>query len=291
MIWSININQYQAVKLGLKNAQHAIILGLICDAATWAEAIIIDNEVFYWTAKHKIADELPLLDLKPDSVYRVFRSLDKLGLIVYRKSGVKDCTRLTTLGKKYYVGKKSVSEKNSKKTPGKLGKKSENGSEKYPTYTSTISYPTTNHQEDEEESVAPCVEVIPEALIHLSSSELENAIVYAIKKFARKSPVGYRRKLEEGIKNGDLGWISMILECHKISKKPFFLSLEDQKQLNRLKGEVNTLMTIMTYRGHSKSEIINEIKGMILSKSHLFENQEAMASFAENCFSCIRDAE
>lgn len=151
MKWSLNINQPQAIELGLKNAQEAIILGMICDSPTWAEPVVIDGDVYYWTARHMIADELPLLNLKPDSVYRALRALVSLGLIEYRKSGAKDCTRLTPMGKSYYVGKKSEQALNSEKNPSEFGKKSEKHSENFPTYTSTISYPSTNHHHREEE--------------------------------------------------------------------------------------------------------------------------------------------
>lgn len=147
MKYTLNINQQQAVALGLKNATEAIIFGMICDCATWAEPVIIDSEVFYWTSRSKFVSDLPLLDLKVDTVYRYLKSLEKLGLISYKKQGVKDCVKLTKLGKSYYVGKKSESEDftMSEKNPTKLGKKSENDSEKNPTYSSTSSYSSINH--------------------------------------------------------------------------------------------------------------------------------------------------
>lgn len=144
MKWTLNINQQQAVALGLKNVTEAIILGMICDCHSWAEPQIVGDSVFYWTARQEFVRQLPLLDLKDDTVYRYLRNLEKLGLIEYRKLGKKDCVRLTNIGKTYYVGKKSESEKISEKNPSKSGKKSEKNSEKNPIDSSIKTYSSIN---------------------------------------------------------------------------------------------------------------------------------------------------
>ena len=148
MKYTLTINQKQALELGL-NFQQAVILGLICDSHSWAETEIIDGKVYYWTARQKIAEELEILNLKPDSVYRHLKSLEKLGLIDYIKSGKKDCVKLTEKGKTYYVGNKSENDEiyyvgnksekdeNSEINPTKLGNKSEFNSEINPTYKNT----------------------------------------------------------------------------------------------------------------------------------------------------------
>lgn len=148
MKFILSINQKRAIELGIKNAQQAIILGLLCECSTWAKPILIEEEVYYWAARQEIARELPLLDLSPDSVYRHLKNLKLLGLIDYEKSGKRDVIRLTELGKSYYVGKKSEDTQNagssmSEKFPSKLGKKSEKSSEIFPTDQYTISYPET----------------------------------------------------------------------------------------------------------------------------------------------------
>jgi len=137
MKYTLTINQKQALELGLTNVSQSVILGLIADAHSWAENEIIDGVVYFWTARQKIADELPLLDLKSDSVYRHLKSLEKLGLIDYIKLGKKDCVKLTKLGKSYYVGNKSENDTNSEINPSKFGNKSENNSEINPTYKNT----------------------------------------------------------------------------------------------------------------------------------------------------------
>lgn len=137
MKYTLIINQKQALELGMKNVNQVIILGLIADAHSWAEPEIIDNVVYYWTARQKISEELPLLKLQSDSVYRHLKTLSDLGLIDYKKVGKKDCVRLTKKGKSYYVGNKSELDVNSEINPSKFGNKSENNSEINPTYKNT----------------------------------------------------------------------------------------------------------------------------------------------------------
>ena len=131
MRYSLYINQPVALDLGMENTTEAILFDYLIIAPTWADDIIIDGKVYYWVARQKICDAHPLLDLKPDTVYRYLKKLLNKGLIEYRKDGKKDCIRITPLGKKYVT--KSMSEKNpnlesatmSEKNPEKSGKKSE----------------------------------------------------------------------------------------------------------------------------------------------------------------------
>ncbi len=137
MKYTLTINQKQALELGLTHVNQAIILQLIADAHTWADHIIVKKDVYYWTSRQTIAEELPLLNLKYDTIYRHLKTLQKINLIDYIKVGKKDCCRLTQKGKTYYVGNKSELELNSEINPTKLGNKSENHSEINPTYHNT----------------------------------------------------------------------------------------------------------------------------------------------------------
>jgi len=131
MRYSLYINQPVAIELGLENTTEAIIFDYLIIAPTWAEPIIIDNQVYYWVARQKICDEHPLLDLKTDTVYRYLKKLNQKGLIAYIKQNKKDCICITKIGKKYVS--KAISENNpnstqltmSENNPEKLGKKSE----------------------------------------------------------------------------------------------------------------------------------------------------------------------
>jgi DNA-binding MarR family transcriptional regulator len=136
MRYSLYVNQKQALSLGL-NINQALILQLIGEAHSWATPQIIDDEVYYWTARQKIADELTILNLKSDTIYRHIKSLAEKGLIDYKKVGKKDCIKLTEKGKNYYVGNESEKEQNSEIDSTKLGNESENNSEMNPTYNNT----------------------------------------------------------------------------------------------------------------------------------------------------------
>lgn len=152
MKYTLHINQALALELGIKNINQAHIFDLLTTASTWAKPEIIGAEVYYWVARQNICTELPLLNLKPDTVYRHLKGLNVLGLIDYQKVGKKDCIRITDLGRKYllknenehYVGNKSELNENSEINPNKLGNKSENDSEINPTYPTTNTNPTTN---------------------------------------------------------------------------------------------------------------------------------------------------
>ena len=143
MKFTITVNQKQAKELGIKNINQAIILSLISEAHTWAEHEIVDGEVYYWASRTKILEELELLDLKSDTIYRHFKTLATLGLIDYVKKGKKDCVRLTKLGKTYYVGNESEKHQNSEMNPSKLGNESEKHSDLNPTYKNTKEHKST----------------------------------------------------------------------------------------------------------------------------------------------------
>lgn len=145
MKYNIHVNQPQAIELGIKNVNQAHIFDLLSTCAVWAETRIVENQVFYFVARQKICSELPLLNLKPDTVYRHLKDLEKIGLIVYIKVNKLDCIQITKKGKKYLsytmseINPSTMSEIN----PKKLGNKSENNSEINPTYNTTIHYPLT----------------------------------------------------------------------------------------------------------------------------------------------------
>ena len=150
MKYHLHINQAQAIELGIKGAHMAHIFDVLVNASSWAKPRIIDGEVYYWVSRNKVCEELPLFDLKPDTVYRNFKKIEALGLMVYMKSGKDDCIQITKLGLTYSsnieyekLGSKSESLENSDLNPNKLGSKSENNSDLNPTYTTTKQHTTT----------------------------------------------------------------------------------------------------------------------------------------------------
>lgn len=136
MKYNLHINQKQAMKLGIQNINQAHIFDLLSICAVWADPIVIDDSVYYWVARQTISKELEILNLKPDTVYRHLKSLHDLDLIEYKKSGKKDCIKITKKGKNYHSDTMSEINPNNY-----VGNKSENNSEINPTYHTT----NTNH--------------------------------------------------------------------------------------------------------------------------------------------------
>jgi len=139
MIWNMRIGQPQALELGIDNINMAHIFDMLISASTWAKPIILDGEVYYWVARSKICDSLPILKLKEDTVYRHLKKLAKLGVISYKKQGIKDLVKVTKKGKKYLV-KESENTMSDLNPNHYVGNKSENNSDLNPTYTNTNSY-------------------------------------------------------------------------------------------------------------------------------------------------------
>ena len=141
MRYTLFINQPVAIELGMENTTEAHLFGELIIAPTWADELIVDGKVYYWVARQKICNALPLLNLKPDTVYRYMKKLDAKGVIEYKKVGKKDCIRITPLGKKKICNKVYVGKKSEFYAFCYVGKKSEKTrkkiricSEKNPTY-------------------------------------------------------------------------------------------------------------------------------------------------------------
>ena len=158
MKYTININQPKAIELGIINLNQAIIFDILTTASTWAKKITIKKEDYFWISRGSIVDELPLLKLKTDTVYRHLKSLRTLGLIEYTKSGTKDCVKISKKGEKYYskevkneseifpknLGNQSEKGQDSGLNPTKDGNISENHSDSFPTDKYTNTYQDTS---------------------------------------------------------------------------------------------------------------------------------------------------
>jgi hypothetical protein len=126
MRYNTLINNVKCLKWGL-NVSEGALMDLFNQVHTWAKSEIIDNQVFYFVARQKVIEELPLFYSKTDTVYRHFKKLNDIGLINYCKSGKRDLIQLTDKGKSW----------NSEMNPRKLGNESEFNSEMNPTYNNT----------------------------------------------------------------------------------------------------------------------------------------------------------
>lgn len=285
MKWILTVNQRQAKELGIKNINQALILSMICECHTWAEPIIVDGEVYYWASRTRIADELEMLELKDDTIYRHLKTLAELGLIEYKKSGKKDCVRLTKKGKTYYVGNESEKVKttmsemnpnnyeNSEIDPKKLGFKSEKNSDSFPTYPDTrIIQETKNNSSSSSES--KCVQeieeeddknnlVIPSSLDSVPVQFImgfiqDKASAPHVKNFAR-----YQKSVLKKIKDGDEETITNILAEYSKSNTPQKLSKSDSRKLGELQSNISSIISVMEARNESIQSIIDEVRHIV----------------------------
>lgn len=107
MKYTITIDQKRAIEWGL-NLSDASVFSLYTQAPTWATPEVINGEVYYFVSRNKVAEELPILAGKSksarpasDTIYRINKKLAKIGVLVYKRIGRKDCIQLTEMGKKW----------------------------------------------------------------------------------------------------------------------------------------------------------------------------------------------
>ncbi|MDQ6477825.1 hypothetical protein [Dyadobacter sp. LHD-138] len=147
------------------NIQEAYLFSWIYTLPSWADKTVINGSDYFFSSRHKVIEELPILTDKPDTVYRYFKKLEEKGLILLQKIDSKDYVSITEKGKKwnshepnpeknpsagnYSEGRKKI--RATENNPGKLGKKSENNSENFPTYNNTSINTTTTIIQKEEE--------------------------------------------------------------------------------------------------------------------------------------------
>lgn len=154
MKYQVNINVEKCIAWEL-SLQEAVLVDLFVNLPSWADNKIIDGDTWYFFAKPKILEELPILSEKGsiDTVYRQTRKLIDKGLLFHKKEGRQDYWKLTPKIKEWVFNKELTSFEK-KKTFGKksetFGKKSDNSrknfrklSEKNPTYNDT-NYHDTN---------------------------------------------------------------------------------------------------------------------------------------------------
>lgn len=138
------IRNRKAIDWGL-NIQEAYLFSWIYELPSWASKVTIEGEVFYFCAKSKISEELPLLSSKIDTIYRYLKSLSEKELIKITKVDNRDYVCITQKGVSW--NESDSSEKN----PSKLGKKSEFSSEKNPTDNYTIYNNYSNDKQEKNE--------------------------------------------------------------------------------------------------------------------------------------------
>ncbi|MEC4022161.1 phage replication protein [Pseudomonas fulva] len=194
MQFTVTINQAKALDWGL-NAQQALLFAFVYECPSWAKLVKTDKGDFYALSKAKIVEELPLLTDKPDTAYRLLKAIAGAGLINLSSTNNITLVQLTAKGKEWNkkldgsekyptkeekVGKKSEPSPRKKiragseKSPIKVGKKSEPGSEKSPTNQDTSNQDTNQgtsqcSQEGSDEPNQPAGKVV--ALIPVGGEE------------------------------------------------------------------------------------------------------------------------
>lgn len=137
MQYTLLINQSKALEWGL-NSQQAMLFSFVHQVPTWATCLRIDGRTWWNISKSKITAELPLLTGKQDTAYRMLRQLAHAGVIELSSTGNRTYILITEKGLEWNRQPGQGSEKN----PSRVGKKSEQGSEKFPTNHSTNDHST-----------------------------------------------------------------------------------------------------------------------------------------------------
>ena len=97
MRYNLYINQVKALEWKLTLSE-SIMFGYIAESIGWKKKFMLSGVLYYWMAKTKVIKDIPLLTDKPDTVYSIYKSLHKKGLIVYKNYKKKDLIALTPKG-------------------------------------------------------------------------------------------------------------------------------------------------------------------------------------------------
>lgn len=151
MRYNSTINNVKAKEWGL-TIQQAYLFSWFYELPSWASKVMIENEIYFFASKNKAIEELPILTDKPDTMYRYYKQLEELKLVIIKKIDGKDYIALTELAKQWNLSKSEYSENN----PTELGNSSENNSENNPTY----NYTSNNNKTKEKTKISLFVDCI-----------------------------------------------------------------------------------------------------------------------------------
>jgi len=85
MVKQICIFQKAMMEIGVLGPSRIMVLYVLLSAKAWAKPITIKGKVYYYIDRLKIIELLPIIKLKPDTVYRHLLALSKLGIIKFSK--------------------------------------------------------------------------------------------------------------------------------------------------------------------------------------------------------------
>lgn len=80
----------------------SVVFSWIYELASWADKLIYNGETYYHASRYKACEELPLVTNKIDTMYRLYKSLEKKGLISIVVLDKKDYICITEKGKLWH---------------------------------------------------------------------------------------------------------------------------------------------------------------------------------------------
>ncbi len=111
MKYNILINQVKAIEWDLSSSE-AILFAWLYELPSWAEKMLFEGETYYFANRGLACEEVPLVSTKKDTIYRIYKSLQKKGLISFVFVGGKDFIAINEKGKEWHIDYIRNSEKN-----------------------------------------------------------------------------------------------------------------------------------------------------------------------------------
>lgn len=101
MKYTITINQNRSVEWKL-TASESIVFSWIYELPSWADKMEYNGITYYFGSRNVACKELPIISDKADTMYRIYKSLEKKGLISTVVLQKKDYIAVTEKGKKWH---------------------------------------------------------------------------------------------------------------------------------------------------------------------------------------------
>ncbi|WP_372835953.1 hypothetical protein, partial [Pontibacterium sp.] len=80
MQYMLNINQVRMVEWKL-NLQQAVLFAFLYEVPSWADPVVVDGVGYFRVTKQEVAEALPAISTKPDTIKRYMAALESTGLI------------------------------------------------------------------------------------------------------------------------------------------------------------------------------------------------------------------
>ena len=101
MKYTITINQNRSVEWKL-TASESIVFSWIYELPSWADKMEYNGITYYFGSRNVACKELPIISDKADTMYRIYKSLEKKGLISTVVLQKKDYIAVTEKGKNWH---------------------------------------------------------------------------------------------------------------------------------------------------------------------------------------------